>query len=268
MIDWFPWRRFAVKSFVSGRLWLWDWFDTYKICWILSVIPDFERGMRPHAGADHKTSNLWHQNKEVLAKNVPYACEAPKINFDRIFHTKAKTRSKLILEASIGQDPCDRDSKTCTLNMRLIWVWWFQNLHHTQTLLPYVSFCKGPNFEAQLAPFCIDPKIKLKSSHFSPRLLCQPLVQRMPHASHFRSSSAQLARFALWNLQTGAIPSFARQGSQMSFSQTKWVEKERHWTLSHQRSQKIEWLLTINFNTPSISVASSGSSRSRPKLME
>ena len=43
--------------------------------------------------------------KEVLAKNVPYACEAPKINFDRVFHTKAKTRSKLILEASIGQDP-------------------------------------------------------------------------------------------------------------------------------------------------------------------
>ena len=41
--------------------------------------------------------------KEVLAKNVPYAREAPKINFDRVFHTKAKTRSKLILEAS-GQD--------------------------------------------------------------------------------------------------------------------------------------------------------------------
>ena len=38
--------------------------------------------------------------KEVLAKNVPYAREAPKINFDRVFHTKAKTRSKLILEAS------------------------------------------------------------------------------------------------------------------------------------------------------------------------
>jgi hypothetical protein len=38
--------------------------------------------------------------KEVLAKNVPYALEAPKINFDRVFHTKAKTRSKLILEAS------------------------------------------------------------------------------------------------------------------------------------------------------------------------
>ena len=37
--------------------------------------------------------------KEVLAKNVPYAREAPKINFDRVFHTKAKTRSKLILEA-------------------------------------------------------------------------------------------------------------------------------------------------------------------------
>jgi hypothetical protein len=38
--------------------------------------------------------------KEVLAKNVPYAREAPKINFDRVFHTKAKPRSKLILEAS------------------------------------------------------------------------------------------------------------------------------------------------------------------------
>ena len=38
--------------------------------------------------------------KEVLAKNVPYAREAPKINFDRVFHTKAKTRSKFILEAS------------------------------------------------------------------------------------------------------------------------------------------------------------------------
>ena len=38
--------------------------------------------------------------KEVLAKNVPYAREAPKINFDRVFHTKSKTRSKLILEAS------------------------------------------------------------------------------------------------------------------------------------------------------------------------
>ena len=43
--------------------------------------------------------------KEVLAKNVPYAREAPKINFDRVFHTKAKTRSKLILEASKARTP-------------------------------------------------------------------------------------------------------------------------------------------------------------------
>ena len=35
--------------------------------------------------------------KEVLAKNVPYAREAPKINFDRVFHTKAKNSVEINL---------------------------------------------------------------------------------------------------------------------------------------------------------------------------
>ena len=105
MIDWFPWRRFTVKSFVSGRLWLWDWFDTYKICWILSVIPDFERGMRPHAGADHKTSNLWHQNVTLIIRHAHWTwdwsesddfriCTIPKLCFLMFPSAKVQT-SKL-----------------------------------------------------------------------------------------------------------------------------------------------------------------------------